>query len=71
MEPLLLELVALAGIAALGCGLESAVGDLLLAAIFGAASGVAASISGLASEPLRPFAQFHTRSFASRWRSVL
>jgi hypothetical protein len=37
----LAELVALAGLAALGCGLALEVGDLWFAAIFGVASAVA------------------------------
>ena len=41
MEPRLHELIALAALAALGCGLALEVGDLLFAAIFGAASVVA------------------------------
>jgi alkylhydroperoxidase/carboxymuconolactone decarboxylase family protein YurZ len=37
MDPGLRELVALAVLAALGCGLAAAQGDLLFVAIFGAA----------------------------------
>jgi hypothetical protein len=40
-DPSLQELLALAALAALGCGLALEVGDLLFAAIFGAASAVA------------------------------
>ena len=39
-DPSLRELVALAALAALGCGLALALGDLLFATIFGAASAV-------------------------------
>jgi hypothetical protein len=42
MEPPLRELVALAGLAALGCGLALTLGDLFFAAVFGAAAAVAA-----------------------------
>jgi hypothetical protein len=41
MEPRLRELVTLGTLAAFGCGLALALGDLLFAAIFGAASAVA------------------------------
>ena len=41
MDPGLLELAALSALAALGCGLAVAQGDLLFVALFGAASVVA------------------------------
>jgi len=39
-DPSLRELVALAALAAFGCGLASTLGDLLFATIFGAAGAV-------------------------------
>jgi len=52
MEPRLQELVALAGLAAFGCGLALEVGDFLFAAILGAASAVATV------EAIRPSPRF-------------